>query len=103
MQKTDEQTPLPWPVDSDLPLISADLPGIGGELKQQIEDFVVEEIPAYPPEGAGDFLFLWVEKRGLSGEQLTSHLARMLGIANQDLGMAGLKDRQGITTQMVSV
>jgi tRNA pseudouridine13 synthase len=71
--------------------------------KDRAEDFVVEEIPAYPPEESGEFLFLWVEKRGLSAEQLVSHLARCLRIAHQDVGTAGMKDRQAVTRQMVSV
>jgi tRNA pseudouridine13 synthase len=86
-----------------LPFITQNLPGIGGTSKGRAEDFIVEEIPAYPPEEAGEFLFLWVEKTGLSAEQLTSHLARSLKIAHQDIGMAGMKDRQAVTRQMVSV
>jgi tRNA pseudouridine13 synthase len=83
--------------------LTADLPGIGGKIKREPEDFVVEEIPAYPPTEEGEFLFLWVEKRGLSAEQLTSHLARDLKIAHQDIGMAGMKDRHAITRQWLSV
>jgi tRNA pseudouridine13 synthase len=90
-------------IGAPLPWITANLPGIGGTSKGCSEDFRVEEIPAYPPEGAGEFLFLWVEKTGLSAEQLTSHLARTLKIAHQDIGMAGMKDRQAVTLQMVSV
>ena len=86
-----------------LPCLTAELPGVGGTLKQHDEDFVVEEIPAYLPEGEGEFLYLWIEKRGLSAEQLTSHLARILGIAHQDVGMAGMKDRQAVTRQWISV
>ncbi len=86
-----------------LPCLTAGLPGVGGTLKQYDEDFVVEEIPAYLPEGEGEFLYLWVEKRGLSAEQLTSHLARVLGIAHQDIGMAGMKDRRAVTRQWISV
>lgn len=97
------ESTIPEILRGELPYLSADLPGLGGTIKEQIEDFVVEEIPAYPPEESGEFLFLWVEKRGLSAEQLTSHLARDLGIAHQDVGMAGMKDRQAITRQMVSV
>jgi tRNA pseudouridine13 synthase len=86
-----------------LPFITAELPGIAGELKTCPEDFSVEEIPAYSPSGAGEFLFLWIEKSGLSSEQMVSHLARELNIAHQDIGVAGMKDRQAITRQMVSV
>lgn len=96
-------TPIPEILTQPLPYLTADLPGVGGIIKQQVEDFVVEEIPAYLPEGSGEFLFLWIEKRGLSAEQLTSHLARALGIAHQDIGTAGLKDRHAVTRQWVSV
>lgn len=88
---------------AELPCLTADLPGVGGTLKQEPTDFIVEEIPAYLPDGAGDFLYLWVEKTGLSAEQLTSHIARDLRIAHQDLGMAGMKDRHAVTRQFVSV
>ncbi|MBI5760953.1 MAG: tRNA pseudouridine(13) synthase TruD [Planctomycetales bacterium] len=86
-----------------LPTLTPDLPGIRGVIKQQLEDFEVDEIPAYEPSGKGDFLYLWVEKIDLSAEQLTSHLAKFLKIAHQDIGMAGMKDRQAITRQFVSV
>ena len=36
------------------------------KLKQVPEDLEVEELPAYPPSGEGEHLFLWVEKRGRS-------------------------------------
>jgi tRNA pseudouridine13 synthase len=86
-----------------LPYLTADLPGIGGTIKDRPEDFVVEEVPAYVPSGEGEFLYLWVEKRGLSAEQMTSHLARELKIAIQDIGVAGLKDRHAVTRQWISV
>ncbi len=88
---------------SELPYLTNEVPGIGGSLRRAPEDFEVEEIPEYLPSGEGDFLYLWVEKTGLSAEQLTSHLARELGIAHQDVGMAGMKDRHAVTRQQVSV
>ena len=39
-------------------LLTADLPGIGGTIKQHVVDFEVEEIPAYEPSGQGEHLFL---------------------------------------------
>jgi tRNA pseudouridine13 synthase len=86
-----------------LPYLTWDLPGIGGVIKQSPEDFVVEEISAYQPSGEGDHLFLWVEKRDVSAEQLTRHIATVLNISNRDIGVAGLKDRIAITRQYVSV
>jgi tRNA pseudouridine13 synthase len=87
----------------DLPLVTADLPGIGGRIKERPEDFQVEEIPAYSPSGKGDFLYLWVEKRGLGAEYFAAQVAQRLGIAPTEVGMAGLKDRQAVTRQMISV
>lgn len=79
------------------------LPGIGGALKRECEDFVVEEMPAYEPCGEGEHLFLWIEKRDVAAEQLVQHLARTLGIRQGDVGAAGLKDRRAVTRQYVSV
>ncbi|HEY3964773.1 MAG TPA: tRNA pseudouridine(13) synthase TruD, partial [Planctomycetaceae bacterium] len=90
-------------IGNPLPWITEGIEGIAGLSKVHAKDFVVDEIPAYPPAESGDFLFLRVEKQGLSSEQLVSHLAKCLKIAHQDVGIAGMKDRQAITRQMVSV
>jgi tRNA pseudouridine13 synthase len=86
-----------------LPYLTADLPGLGGRLKVEPEDFVVEELPLYMPNGEGEHLYLWIEKWDVSGERLLAHLARSLDIAKSDIGMAGLKDRRAVTRQFVSV
>jgi tRNA pseudouridine13 synthase len=85
------------------PLLTADLPGIGGRIKQFPEDFEVEEIPAYEPSGQGDHLYLWVEKRDMGAEYFVRQIARRLGIKVSDVGTAGLKDRHAVTRQMISV
>ncbi|MHC4878919.1 MAG: tRNA pseudouridine(13) synthase TruD [Planctomycetota bacterium] len=85
-----------------LPFLT-DTPGIGGQLKQQPEDFVVEEIPLYEPCGEGEFLYLRIRKRDVSATDLTAHIARTLGISQNDIGVAGRKDRRAVTTQVVSV
>src|SRR2546423_12525792 len=90
-------------VSLPLPYVTSDLPGIGGRIKQVPEDFEVEEIPAYEPSGQGDFLYLWVEKRGMGAEYFTRQVARRLGLAPGEVGTAGLKDRQAVTRQWVSV
>src|SRR5579864_2008413 len=85
------------------PLLTADLPGLGGVIKQQPEDFEVEEIPAYEPSGQGEHLFLWIEKRGMGAEYFARQVARRLGVAPGDVGTAGMKDRQAVSRQWVSV
>ena len=84
-------------------LLTADLPGLAGRIKSQLEDFEVEEIPAYEPSGEGGFLYLWIEKRGLGAEYFVRQVARRLDIPTQEVGTAGLKDRHAVTRQMVSV
>ena len=39
------------------PLVTGDLPGVGGRIKVEPEDFDVEEIPAYEPSGEGDVVY----------------------------------------------
>ena len=86
-----------------LPLLTPDLPGIGGRIKTIPEDFEVEEIPAYEPSGSGPFLFLWVEKCDMGAEYFTRQVAHRLNIPVGEVGTAGLKDRHAVTRQMVSV
>jgi tRNA pseudouridine13 synthase len=85
------------------PYLTADLPGIGGTIKQIPEDFEVEEIPAYESSGQGEFLYLWLEKRDVGAEFFTREVARRLGIGRGEVGTAGLKDRRAVTRQWVSV
>ncbi|GBD37345.1 tRNA pseudouridine synthase D [bacterium HR36] len=89
--------------EQSLPMVTADLPGIGGQIRAVPEDFVVEEIPAYEPSGVGDHVYLWIEKRGLAADWLANRLARFLGIDQREIGMAGLKDRHAITRQWISL
>lgn len=83
--------------------LTSGVPGIGGEIKQRDEEFLVEEIPAYPPSGEGEHLALWVEKRGLSTTGMTRVLARHFGVPPRAVGVAGMKDKRAITRQMVTV
>lgn len=72
-------------------------------IKTEPADFVVEELPAYQPCGEGEHLFLWIEKRGVSGPELISRIAKALQIRSGEIGIAGQKDRHAITRQFVSV
>jgi len=67
------------------------------------EDFVVDEVPLYPPCGAGDHTFVRVEKRLRSTEDVARDLARAAGVAPRDVGYAGRKDRVALTRQWYSV
>ncbi len=78
-------------------------PGTGGALRTEPEDFVVEELPAYPLSGTGEHLYLRVEKTGHTTVHVVRELARHLGVPDKQIGVAGLKDRHAVTTQWLSV
>jgi tRNA pseudouridine13 synthase len=84
-------------------LLTAQLPGTGGVIRRQPEDFQVDELPLYEPCGSGDHLYLRVEKRGLTTFDLLRELAGALGCDERDLGYAGLKDARAVTRQTISV
>ncbi len=74
-----------------------------GRIKAAPEDFVVEEIPVYEPSGAGDHLFVFFEKKNLTTDQAVKELARALGVDRREIGVAGMKDKVGITRQWISL
>lgn len=86
-----------------LPRATSAIAGSAGVIREQLEDFVVDELPLYEPCGEGEHLYLWIEKRDVSGPSLRRHLARALRISDRTIGMAGLKDRRAVTRQWVSV
>ena len=86
-----------------LPCVTASLPGTGGLLRAQPEDFVVEELPAYLPSGSGEHVYLWVEKRGLTTLDAARLLAQHAGLRDCDVGVAGLKDKRAVTRQWFSL
>ncbi|WP_376756012.1 tRNA pseudouridine(13) synthase TruD [Archangium violaceum] len=85
------------------PRLTEGVPGCGGAFKLVPEDFEVEELPAYQPSGEGDHLYLWLEKRGRDTREVVKALASALGVDEGDVGVAGMKDRQAITRQLLSV
>ncbi len=86
-----------------MPYLTADLPGIGGEIKQRVEDFHVDELPLYPTSGQGTHVYCRIEKRSIPTPVAVARLARYMNIRPSDIGLAGLKDAQGITTQYLSL
>jgi len=85
------------------PRLTSNLPPVGGAYKVTPEDFCVEEIPAYAPSGVGEHTFLQIEKRGLSTHEAVARLARALGADPREAGTAGLKDKQALARQWISL
>ena len=86
----------------DLPVLTKDLPGTGGTLKDRPEDFVVEEIPLYPALGVGDHAYARIEKVGIPTREAVRRLAQHLQIAESRIGFAGLKDAKAVARQTLS-
>jgi tRNA pseudouridine13 synthase len=83
--------------------LTQDLPGIGGRIKEQVQDFQVEELPLYSPSGEGQHTFFEIRKVGISTFHAVRAIARALGVSPNAIGYAGLKDAQAITCQVLSV
>ncbi len=83
--------------------ITGDVPATGGVIKQRPEDFLVEETPLYQPAGEGEHIYLFVEKRGMSTLEMVEVVARHFRVPRRAIGYAGMKDKQAITRQVVSV
>jgi tRNA pseudouridine13 synthase len=85
------------------PRETEDLPDLGGIIRARPEDFVVEEIPAYDSDGRPGHLLLDLRKRLLTTEEAVRELAHQLKVPRAEIGLAGLKDRDAVTRQRVSV
>jgi tRNA pseudouridine13 synthase len=73
------------------------------ELKARPEDFHVEEQLSFAPSGSGPHWLLRIEKRAANTRWVAAELARLAGVPIDDVGYAGLKDRQAVAVQWFSV
>jgi tRNA pseudouridine13 synthase len=74
-----------------------------GELRASPEDFEVHELLGFAASGAGPHALLTVRKRGANTEWVARELARLAGCKPFEVGFAGLKDRNAVTTQAFTV
>ncbi len=86
-----------------LPFLTADLPGIGGRMKAELDDFMVQEIPLYQPSGEGQHIYVLLEKRGITTLEAVRLIACALGVPPRAVGYAGRKDARAVTRQTVSI
>ena len=86
-----------------LPYLTGEMPGIGGRIKENLEDFQVAEVPLYPFDGQGTHLLFLVRKAGIPTAAAVERIARHMGVRGDEIGLAGLKDAQAVTTQWMSL
>jgi tRNA pseudouridine13 synthase len=87
----------------DLPHVTADLRGVGGEIKVEPAHFVVEEIPLYEASGEGQHVYVRLTREGWTTRALQDELAQLFGLRDVDIGCAGRKDKHARTTQTFSL
>ena len=67
------------------------------------EDFMVSEQLGFELSGAGEHVFLYLQKRELNSMDLLQRVSGLSGVAQRDIGISGLKDRNAVTQQWFSV
>ena len=77
--------------------------GLGGAIRREPEDFLVEEVPLFAPLGRGEHVIAQVEKRGLSTLDALLFLSKAVKVSERSIGYAGLKDARALTRQYVSL
>ncbi|NOZ82763.1 MAG: tRNA pseudouridine(13) synthase TruD [Euryarchaeota archaeon] len=80
----------------------SDTPGIGGRLRQRVEDFVVRERFEVCDDGEGEYLHFIMEKYNWDTIRAIMELSRRLGVSSRRFGYAGTKDKRAYTVQRVS-
>ncbi|MEA3498673.1 MAG: tRNA pseudouridine(13) synthase TruD [Campylobacterota bacterium] len=71
--------------------------------KQSKDDFVVTEIPLYEFTGEGEHLVLKMRKKDLTTWDALEIIAKAVGCRSRDIGYAGLKDKNAMTVQYISI
>ncbi|WP_254275484.1 tRNA pseudouridine(13) synthase TruD [Halomonas sp. 3H] len=78
-------------------------PPTPGDYRASPEDFRVDEVLDFVPEGEGEHLWLFIEKRDQTTAMAARELARLCGASPREVGYAGMKDRVAVTRQWLSV
>lgn len=71
--------------------------------KQSKDDFVVTELPLYDFSGEGEHLILKIRKKDLATWDAIEILAQFLNCSTREFGYAGLKDKNAMTVQSISI
>jgi len=77
-------------------------PGIKGALKEQVSDFIVQELATHEAEG-GEHLIVKLRKQNMTTLQAINKLSKMLHISRKRIGYAGNKDKRAVTEQYISI
>lgn len=84
-------------------LYFTDTEGLGGQLRQEIEDFIVKEVTNREEGKEGKYLILELTKRDWDTHHFTRTLAKILQVSQKRISVAGTKDKRALTTQKISI
>ena len=71
--------------------------------KQSKEDFIVDEVPLYEFSGDGEHLILKIRKKDLTTWDMLKIISDHTTCKSRDIGYAGLKDKNAMTIQYISL
>ena len=77
--------------------------GLGGQLRQEVKDFIVKEITNREEGTEGKYLVLELIKHDWDTHHLTRTLAKILQMSQKRISVAGTKDKRALTTQKISI
>ncbi|MFB6199712.1 MAG: tRNA pseudouridine(13) synthase TruD [Candidatus Nanohaloarchaea archaeon] len=80
-----------------------DTPGIKGEIKEQVNDFIVSEQASHDTSDEGDHIIVKLRKQGMTTMEAISKLSNMLHVSKDRIGYAGNKDKRAVTEQHISI
>jgi tRNA pseudouridine13 synthase len=87
-------TPLPNSCHDELP---------EAIIKSSPADFCVDEDLGFDPAGDGEHLWIQLRKTGWNTRDVIELIAAELSLGARDIGYSGLKDKNAVTTQWLSV
>ncbi len=81
----------------------SDIPGLGGQIKVQVNDFVVTEMASHDTDEEGDHLIVKLRKQNMTTMEAVNVLSNILHISRDRIGYAGNKDKRAVTEQYISI
>ncbi len=95
----------PYPLEEELGMryYASATPGIGGRLRSSPGDFAVEELPLPISDPDGPYLICRLTKTNWELQRAVREIAKHLGISHRRIAWAGNKDKNAVTTQIVSI
>ncbi|MCR8923992.1 tRNA pseudouridine(13) synthase TruD [Dasania sp. GY-MA-18] len=78
-------------------------PTLSGVLRSSPQDFFVDEILGFEPEGEGEHVFIYIEKTAANTQFVAEQLATFAKVAVKNVSFSGMKDRWAVTRQWFSV